>query len=254
MAAPEDTLAPDPHDPEDRELLAAHVAGDDAAFGTLFGRHRDRLWAVALRTTGDPEEAADALQDAMIAAFRRAGSYRGDAAVTTWLHRIVVNACLDRLRRRKVRLTDPLPEEPEQQQDRAAGAPRDRDAAGVAAERSELRRTVRAALDQLAVDQRVALLLVDVEGYSVEEAARLLDAAPGTVKSRCSRGRARLRVLLEETRVAPSDPDEAGNRNGPPRVPSPAATQPPLRPSRTTASSPVTSPTSPTSPDGGGDR
>ena len=95
--------------PDDRALLRAHVEGDADAFGTLFARHRDRLWAVALRTTGDPEEAADALQDALIAAFRRADTYRGDAAVTTWLHRIVVNACLDRLRRRKVRLADPLP-------------------------------------------------------------------------------------------------------------------------------------------------
>src|ERR1700727_1600621 len=89
--------------PSDAELLRRHVAGDDQAFGELFRRHRDRLWAVALRTVCDPEEAADALQDAMISAFRRAGDFRGDSAVTTWLHRIVVNACLDRLRRRAVR-------------------------------------------------------------------------------------------------------------------------------------------------------
>ncbi len=104
----------DDQGPDDRALLRAHVAGDPDAFGTLFGRHRDRLWAVALRTTGDPEDAADALQEAMIAAFRRAESFRGDAAVTTWLHRIVVNACLDRLRRRKVRRADPLPDDLEE--------------------------------------------------------------------------------------------------------------------------------------------
>ena len=70
----------------DAELLRRHVDGDGgAAFGELFRRHRDRLWAVALRTTGDPEEAADALQDAMVSAFGKAGSYRADAAVTTWL-------------------------------------------------------------------------------------------------------------------------------------------------------------------------
>src|SRR5271169_6328914 len=87
----------------DQELLRRHVAGDSDAFGELFRRHRDRLWAVALRTVCDPEEAADALQDGMLSAFRRAGDFRGDSAVTTWLHRIVVNACLDRLRRRAVR-------------------------------------------------------------------------------------------------------------------------------------------------------
>ena len=71
----------------------------------LFKRHKDRLWAVAIRTLGDPEDAADALQDAMVSAFRRASSFRGDSAVTTWLHRIVVNASLDRMRRRAARPT-----------------------------------------------------------------------------------------------------------------------------------------------------
>ena len=89
--------------PSDHELLRRHVAGDAEAFGELFRRHRDRLWAVALRTVCDPEEAADALQDAMVSAFRRAADFRGESAVTTWLHRIVVNASLDRLRRRAAR-------------------------------------------------------------------------------------------------------------------------------------------------------
>ena len=110
-----------PRGPTTGRCCGRTSTGDPDAFGTLFARHRDRLWAVALRTTGDPEEAADALQDALIAAFRRADSYRGDAAVTTWLHRIVVNACLDRLRRRKVRLADPLPDDLDE---RAAGGRR----------------------------------------------------------------------------------------------------------------------------------
>src|SRR6476619_2228606 len=95
----------------DVALVEAHLAGDAEAFGELFRRHRDRLWAVALRTTGDPEDAADALQEALISAFRRAGSFRGDAQVTTWMHRIVVNACLDRMRRRRTHATESLPED-----------------------------------------------------------------------------------------------------------------------------------------------
>src|ERR1700748_1028708 len=91
---------PDEGWPADQELLRRHVAGDADAVGELFRRHRDRLWAVALRTLCDPEEAADALQDAMVSAFRRAGDFRGESAVTTWLHRIGVNASLDRVRRR----------------------------------------------------------------------------------------------------------------------------------------------------------
>ena len=87
----------------DHELMAAHVAGDPDAFTELVNRHRDRLWAVALRTTGDVEEAADGLQEALLSAYKNAGSFRGDSAVTTWMHRVVVNACLDRLRRRAAR-------------------------------------------------------------------------------------------------------------------------------------------------------
>lgn len=205
---------------DDRALLAAHVAGDPAAFGTLFARHRDRLWAVALRTTGNPEEAADALQDAMVSAFRRAGSYRGDAAVTTWLHRVVVNACLDRARRRAARPGEPLPDDLEERG--TAPVPRETSSGSdptEAAERSERQRAVLAALRTLPEEQRAALVLVDMEGYSVQEAADLLGVAAGTVKSRCSRGRARLLPLLAPLRSTgepgePRDPDR-GNPDAP---------------------------------------
>ncbi len=180
----------------DAELLAAHVAGDADAFGELFTRHRDRLWAVALRTSGSPEDAADALQEAMIAAFRRAGSFRGDAAVTTWLHRIVVNACLDQHRRRKSRPTTTWIESlHEREYDRDDVANR------------ELQIELERALATLPDDQRAAIVLVDVEGYSVDETAQILDCAPGTVKSRCSRGRARLAARLLEVR----NPDGGGS-------------------------------------------
>jgi RNA polymerase sigma-70 factor (ECF subfamily) len=135
----------DDGDVQDRALLAAHVAGDRHAFGGLVHRHQERLWAVALRTLGDREEAADALQDALLSAHRSAGSYRGDARVTTWLHRIVVNACLDRMRRAKVRRTVPFPD------DADPADPIDR-----LAER-ETAIEVEAALAALPADQRAAL-------------------------------------------------------------------------------------------------
>src|ERR1700722_7647336 len=91
---------PAPGEPSDASLLRRHADGDADAFGLLFRRHKDRLWAVALRIACDPDDAADALQDAMISAFRRAGDFRGESAVTTWLHRIVVNAAIELLRRR----------------------------------------------------------------------------------------------------------------------------------------------------------
>ncbi|HEX3004437.1 MAG TPA: RNA polymerase sigma factor SigM [Angustibacter sp.] len=174
----------------DAELLAAHVQGDPDAFGELVRRHRDRLWAVALRTLGDREEAADALQDALVSAYRRADGFRGDAAVTTWLHRIVVNACLDRVRRRQARPTVALPEQ----------EPAD---AVDAHDRTETALDVRAALARLPEHQRQALVLVDMHAMSVSEAAQVLDVAEGTIKSRCARGRAALAQLLRPGNLEP---------------------------------------------------
>ena len=94
----------------DAELLAAHRAGEPDAFGELAGRYWRELWAIALRTLDNPHDAADAVQEALVAAYRRAATYRGDAAVRTWLRRIVVNACIDRIRHERVRPTVPLPE------------------------------------------------------------------------------------------------------------------------------------------------
>ena len=161
-------------------LLRAHVAGDPDAFDTLVRRHRDRLWAVALRTLGDREEAADAVQDALISAFRSADRFRGDSAVTTWLHRIVVNACLDRVRRR-------------------AGPP-DRRAARRRTGRSRHRHRHRArrARRALAAARRTARgdRAGRHGGLFGRRRAAMLRVPVGTVKSRCARGRARLAVLL----------------------------------------------------------
>lgn len=216
----------------DAELLAAHVAGDPAAFGVLFARHRDRLWAVALRTMGSPEDAADGLQDGMVAAFRRAASFRGEAQVTTWLHRVVVNACLDRLRAMKVRRTEALPDDLEEYGGRGALVSAT-DASSDPAEatvQGERRRQVVAALLTLPEEQRASLVLVDMEGYPVAEAASILGCAVGTVKSRCSRGRARLAVLLADlVAVEPGEPAHLPEGN-PPDAGAVPSTHPPRGP------------------------
>jgi len=165
----------------DRELLALHLRGDDHAFGELFRRHKDRMWAVALRTCRDPELAADAVQDGFISAFRRADSFRGDAQVTTWLHRIIVNACLDRLRRRRPTSELPEYELADRRDDHAS---------------TETRLDLERALGLLPAGQRAALVLVDMHGIPVLEAAQILGVAEGTVKSRCARGRAALAAHL----------------------------------------------------------
>jgi RNA polymerase sigma-70 factor (ECF subfamily) len=193
----------------DEELLRKHVAGDPDAFGELFVRHKDRLWAIAIRTLSDPEDAADALQDAMISAFRRADSFRGDSAVTTWLHRIVVNACLDKMRRRSAR--PEVSGGDERVLDSIAAA----DSSADPAAGSDVALEVTAALRQLPRDQQIALVLVDMLDYPVAEAAELLGVAEGTVKSRCARGRARLLPKLAHLRQ-PGSPGgrrrESGNR------------------------------------------
>jgi RNA polymerase sigma-70 factor (ECF subfamily) len=205
----------------DADLLRAHVEGDREAFGELVRRHRDRLWAVALRTIGDREEAADAVQDALLSAHRNAARFRGDSAVTTWLHRIVVNACLDRIRRRQAHPTVPLPDG-SRSDDRRSGVepaapPTDHETALL----------VRQALADLPADQRAAIVLVDVQGYPVAEAAEILDVAVGTIKSRCARGRARMALALGELRGRDTGHPPPGNRDAAETVPSGPGAVPP---------------------------
>lgn len=200
------------HELSDRELLTRHADGDDQAFAVLVRRHRERLWAVAVRIMADPEEASDALQDAFLSAFRAAGRFRGEAQVSTWMHRIVVNACHDRLRRRKVRPATPTEGETldvlANDQDLRGGTTHDH------ASRTETRLVVRAALEDLPLDQRMALTLVDMLGYRVEEAAEILEVASGTVKSRCARGRAKLLPSLVHLRNPRSSRDVTSERGG----------------------------------------
>jgi RNA polymerase sigma-70 factor, ECF subfamily len=170
-------------DRSDRELLAAHVAGDRYAFEELFYRHRRQLYRLAQITSRNTEDAADALQDAMLKAHRSAPAFRHDSAVSSWLYRIVVNACLDRLRRSKTHPTTALDDDACH-----IGDPTPRLDTAIAVER---------ALMRLPVEQRAAVVAVDMQGYSVAETARMLGIAEGTVKSRCSRARAKLAEALD---------------------------------------------------------
>ncbi|OBF38127.1 RNA polymerase sigma factor SigM [Mycobacterium sp. ACS1612] len=169
-------------DRSDKELLAAHIAGDRYAFEELFYRHHRQLYRLAQMTSRDPEDAADALQDAMLKAHRSAPSFRHDSAVGSWLYRIVLNACLDRLRRNRTHAAVTL----------------DTDAChtGDPTPRVDTTIVIERALMRLPLEQRAAVVAVDMQGYSVAETARMLGIAEGTVKSRCSRGRAKLAETL----------------------------------------------------------
>lgn len=187
----------------DQALLARHLEVTRKPSVSLCSRHRDRLWAVALRTLGDREEAADAVQDALVSAYRAAHTFRGQSAVTTWLHRITVNACLDRARKAASRKTSPVDDT-----ERLEQLLEPYEAASAPVERNDLHRQLLEALGTLPADQRAALVLVDMQGYPVAEAARILDVPTGTVKSRCARGRARLLPLVTHLRT------EGGGRDG----------------------------------------
>ena len=167
-------------------MLDAHIAGDPDAFSALVRRHYDYLWRLAIRTSFNREDAAEALQDALISAYRKADSFRHACPVQGWLYRIVVNACLDKMRSQRLRTHSELTPRLHEEISLRDHFYQDPAYAIIVAE----------ALAELPTDQRDAVVVVDMLRCTVAEACHLLNARPGTIKSRCSRGRAKLSVLL----------------------------------------------------------
>jgi RNA polymerase sigma-70 factor (ECF subfamily) len=179
---------------DDERLVAAAQAGALDAFNQLVARHERAAFGLAFRLLGDGALAEDVTQESFLAAWSNLPGYRG-GVFTSWLLRIVANRCYDELRRRQRRPTgslDELPAEPaaEWTSHTAAEAPDD------FALRRELGRSLQQGLAQLPTDQRVTLILSDVQGHSYEEIASITGVNLGTVKSRLSRARARLRDEL----------------------------------------------------------
>jgi len=188
-------------------VLVEHCCGGDLeAFDRLVERHQDRIFNVCYWMLGNREEAADACQDAWVRAWRALSNFRGDSAFGTWLHRIAVNAAIDAAQRRKrapMPYSDLAPANAED--DGAANeklepsTPFAHDPAQLAL-REERRLVVRNALATLPEHYRVALVLLDIEGYSYEEIAQTLKLPLGTVKSRINRARCSLRERLQDAR------------------------------------------------------
>jgi RNA polymerase sigma-70 factor (ECF subfamily) len=181
-------------------LVARFQDGDEAAFVILMQRHERRVYNLAYRMLGGPEDARDATQEAFLSCFRHLPSFRGDAAFSTWLHRIAVNACYDMVRRRKpaASLEDDLVEPP---------------ATSDHAERSAAAADIQRALLRIPPEFRVVLILHELQDVPVDDIARMLEIPAGTVKSRLHRGRVALGRALagEEPREpqavpAPSNP------------------------------------------------
>jgi RNA polymerase sigma-70 factor (ECF subfamily) len=181
----------------DEDVLALFLEGRTEAFDLLVRRHEERIFALALRITGNREDALEAAQDTFVALFRRAHSFRGRARFGTWLYRIGINAASDVLRKQ-----------------RRAPAPRDT-LEGALPEAADplidhqvaTRLDLVRALETLSPDYRDAVVLHDLGGASYEEIATLVDVAVGTVKSRISRGRRQLAERLEHGPDVPASKD-----------------------------------------------
>ena len=178
--------------PDEQDLLERALAGDLAAFNALIEHYQTAIFNLCLRMMRSTQSAEDATQEAFISAFRNLQSFRG-GSFQSWLYRIAGNACYDELRRHKSR--------PAMHLDDASGNPRfDPPTAEAApdeqAQQSELRRALQAALGNLPDDQRLAIVLCDIQDMDYAEIAVVMKCSLGTVKSRISRARSKLRTLL----------------------------------------------------------
>lgn len=173
----------------DEDLVRRYVGGEAEAFTELVRRHQQRVYSLCLRMLGDADAAADVAQDTFLTVLRKLGSFRGEAAFTTWLHRVAVNACYDELRRKQRRPM--LHVATEGVTDREAGPPI-LDHADEVAGTSDVAR----ALASIPEEFRAALVLADVHDMAYERIARVLDVPVGTVKSRVHRGRLALAEAL----------------------------------------------------------
>jgi len=187
-------------DLSDEELMALYQSGDADALGFLVNRMKTKMSRVAYAKILDRQLANDALQEARITIFNTAKSFRGESKVWTWVYRVVVNSCIDQLRREKTRSFLNTTDE-------ALASMHQSDFS----DRIDSEIVIRNALDQLPNDQREAVSLVYIEGYGVEEASKILDIPTGTIKSRCARGKSALAVILKDLRPK-LEPDSSSNR------------------------------------------
>lgn len=185
----------------ERHLIAAAKDGNVDSFNDLVLAYQDIAYSVAYRLIGDPDAAADATQEAFISAFRKLNQFRGEH-FRSWLLRIVTNACYDELRRRKRRPATSL----DALHDVSAVPTADLRLHSEhvnpehAAQRSQLSGAIQECIEQLPDDQRAIAILADIEDYPYQEIAVITDVPVGTVKSRLSRARSRLRDCLREVR------------------------------------------------------
>lgn len=187
---------------DEAALIASAQQGEARAFNQLVILYQSRAYNLAYRILGDPDAAADATQEAFLSAFKAMGKFRG-GSFKAWILRIVTNACYDQLRVKQRRPADSLDDLPVEQ-DHASFLRDDAEQPDEYVERQELGQVIEAGIQSLPIEQRVVVVLSDIQGLSYEEIAEAANISLGTVKSRLSRGRARLRdYLLEQRELLP---------------------------------------------------
>jgi RNA polymerase sigma-70 factor (ECF subfamily) len=187
--------------PGDEQLVAAARKGDMGAFEELVARHRDKIYARAFTMMRNEDEAVDLSQEAWVKSWQRLGQFHGESSFGTWVTRIVINLCLDQLRKRKRQRTDSL----EELSDESGGVERQMPPVVVnpteRLERAELRAKIDAALSQLSHEHRTALVLHEFEEMDYKEIARAMDCSIGTVMSRLFYARRKLAALLADLKT-----------------------------------------------------
>ena len=186
---------------EPQELLKGLRAGDDRSYEELVRRYGGKMLSVATRIMGNPEDARDCVQEAFLQAFKNIERFEGRSTVWTWLHRIVANSALLKLRSRRRRpegsLDEFMPEFDDYQCRIETRGHHSRESVETLVSNKETRDAVRAAIDTLPDDYRTVLLLRDIEELDTQETAEMLQINPGAVKTRLHRARAALKKLLE---------------------------------------------------------
>lgn len=179
----------------EQELVERAKRGDPDAFGQLVTDNEKRIYNLALRMTGSPEDAAELAQEAFLNAWRALPSFKGDSSFSTWLYRLASNACIDHLRKRKRRsqVEDARSLEDEERPWEPADHQAD---PALQLERQEARRAVEEGLQSLSDPHRQVLVLRELQGLSYQEIGQALDLDPGTVKSRIARARLALKKIL----------------------------------------------------------
>ena len=193
MSRPDDSALRD-----DSVLIQRYLAGDSRAFDQLMEAHEGRVFAISLRILRDREEALDATQETFITVLRKAGSFEGRSAFSTWLYRVAVNTCYTMLRKKGRRPTAPLPDTHDPPDLSATDRIRS----------AELRPMLEEALATLPEEFGPAVLLSDLEGLPLQSVAEILEIPLGTVKSRVFRGRKLLAGHLGNLMAASGYPKE----------------------------------------------